>query len=330
MRDFEAIVDEVANVNHAVQEISDATDQGAQSVTDVVGMVEEVASVSEETAAESDTVADNAAEQTDATDEVADQMDELAEQTAALAGMLDDFTVPADAGTADQSVADDSPTAQPPAADDEPAAAVVDQPQPASDAEDEEGFRIRVASRSPSATVAGRTTGRRSRGRTASSGPASQKRWMSSGASTVVEVGQPEQSAVVEAVCECGDSEVAGFLVEHAEDDARHEQDGDRGGRRREATGERKDVYRCEHHRRQQDRRPGAGTAAQRALNDAAEQQLAGADEQELADHEEGMMPGFWAAVSPTEFGAVSTESAVSTMLMMNRPVNDAKNPPRT
>jgi len=98
LRDFEAIVDEVANVNHAVQEISDATDQGAQSVTDVVGMVDEVASVSEETAAEADTVADNAAEQTEATDEVAGQMEELADRTAALAAMLDDFDVPADAG----------------------------------------------------------------------------------------------------------------------------------------------------------------------------------------------------------------------------------------
>jgi len=104
LRDFEAIVDEVATVNHAVQEISDATDQGAQSVTDVVGMVEEVASVSEETAAEADSVADSAAEQTEATDEVADQMEELSDRTAALAAMLDDFDVPADAGSEDGGV----------------------------------------------------------------------------------------------------------------------------------------------------------------------------------------------------------------------------------
>jgi len=99
LRDFDAIVDEVANVNHSVQEISDATEQGAESVTDAVGMVDEIASVSEETAAEADTVAENASEQTDATGEVADRMDDLAARTEELAGLLDEFDVPADAGT---------------------------------------------------------------------------------------------------------------------------------------------------------------------------------------------------------------------------------------
>ncbi len=98
LRDFDAIVDEVANVNHSVQEISEATDQGAQSVTDAVGMVDEIASVSEETASEADTVADSAAEQTEATDEVADRMDDLAGRTEELAALLDEFDVPEDAG----------------------------------------------------------------------------------------------------------------------------------------------------------------------------------------------------------------------------------------
>ncbi|WP_353635225.1 methyl-accepting chemotaxis protein [Halobacterium sp. NMX12-1] len=98
LRDFDAIVDEVANVNHSVQEISEATDEGAQSVTDAVGMVDEIASVSEETAAEADTVAASASEQTEATDEVADRMDDLAGRTEELAALLDEFDVPESAG----------------------------------------------------------------------------------------------------------------------------------------------------------------------------------------------------------------------------------------
>lgn len=62
-------------------------------------MVDEVGSVSQETAAEAETVATAADRQTEATDDVAGRMTDLSGRTKALADLLDDFDVPADAGT---------------------------------------------------------------------------------------------------------------------------------------------------------------------------------------------------------------------------------------
>ncbi|GAA0269383.1 methyl-accepting chemotaxis protein [Halobacterium noricense] len=98
LREFDAIVDEVTDVNAAVQEISAATEQGAESTSDVALMVDEVGSVSEETAAEAQTVAAAADEQTAATDEVAERMAALAERTEDLAALLGEFEVLEDAG----------------------------------------------------------------------------------------------------------------------------------------------------------------------------------------------------------------------------------------
>ncbi|MFB6223270.1 MAG: methyl-accepting chemotaxis protein [Haloarcula sp.] len=85
------IVQQVEEADNGVQAISDATDEQAASMEEVVSMAEEVGSISEETSAESENVAASAEEQTASITEVTEKIQSLSSEATELKDLINQF-----------------------------------------------------------------------------------------------------------------------------------------------------------------------------------------------------------------------------------------------
>jgi methyl-accepting chemotaxis protein len=94
------IVDGIEAANSGVQEIDHATTEQANSTEGVLALVDEASSLSDRTADEVSSVSAATEEQTASLAEVSTSIDDLAGVADELSGLLDDFDVDADAGTA--------------------------------------------------------------------------------------------------------------------------------------------------------------------------------------------------------------------------------------
>ena len=93
LREFEAVVEDVTRVNDTVQEISDATDDGARSTQEVVDMVDGIAGVSRRTATEAENAAAAAEEGTATVSEVNRSVQDLSSRSDDLLAVLNEFEV---------------------------------------------------------------------------------------------------------------------------------------------------------------------------------------------------------------------------------------------
>ncbi|WP_436926586.1 methyl-accepting chemotaxis protein [Halosimplex amylolyticum] len=103
LADFEDIVAVVGDVNESVQEISDATDEGAETTQDVVDRIDDVAAISEQSRDEAESVAAAAEEQTASVSTVSADVRSVADRADDLRAALDRFRLPdatADSGFA--------------------------------------------------------------------------------------------------------------------------------------------------------------------------------------------------------------------------------------
>jgi methyl-accepting chemotaxis protein len=90
---FEAVVDEIEDVNAGIQSIDDATDDQAASTEAAVSMVDRVDEISDETAAGAQQSAAATEEQTASIDEVTDSIGSLSDDATNLADRLEQFEV---------------------------------------------------------------------------------------------------------------------------------------------------------------------------------------------------------------------------------------------
>ncbi|MBO4246256.1 methyl-accepting chemotaxis protein [Halomicrobium sp. IBSBa] len=101
------IVTQVEDANSGIQAISDATDEQAASMEEVVSMAEEVGSISEETSSESENVAASAEEQAASISEVTSSIQSLSSQASDLKELVNQFDTDAESTTGEVSAASD-------------------------------------------------------------------------------------------------------------------------------------------------------------------------------------------------------------------------------
>jgi len=106
---LEAIVEQVGDTNRGVQEISQATEDQADSTQRVVSQVETVEAISDEVADQTDDVAAVAQQQTAVVTRIVDSTDSLKQQADALVDTLEAFEVgDSAAASGDAGAGDDS------------------------------------------------------------------------------------------------------------------------------------------------------------------------------------------------------------------------------
>jgi len=101
------IVTQVEDANSGIQTISDATNEQAASMEEVVSMAEEVGSISEETSTQSENVAASAEEQAASISEVTNSIQSLSSQASDLKDLVDQFDTAAESTSGEAPAASD-------------------------------------------------------------------------------------------------------------------------------------------------------------------------------------------------------------------------------
>jgi len=93
IEEFESIVDDVEGIDASIREVSNATDQQADSSQDVAARVDEVANISEETTAQTTAAVEDATQQSESLTELETQADQLCERANNLDDLVDSFEI---------------------------------------------------------------------------------------------------------------------------------------------------------------------------------------------------------------------------------------------